>query len=143
MNIFIEGSISSGKSYFLTRLAPPKGFIIHQEPIQNWGTSNVNYLDEFYRDPPKHAYQLQKAVYRSQCVTFLEQIRNDTQSIHIVERGPFSSLNVFCHLNAYLGNIRGEQRLELEEDFNKYNSIIIAVAHDEFKNEVFDFNLRK
>ena len=118
MNIFIEGSISSGKSYFLTQLTPPDNFIIHHEPIQNWGTDDINYLREFYHDPHKNAYPLQKAIYRSQCITFLEQIKIDNQSIHICERGPFSSLKVFCYLNIFLGNIRGEHRLELEEDFH-------------------------
>lgn len=91
-NMFVFGNIGSGKTSFLTKVAPK--FLAHrvyQEPIEEWRTSGC--LPRFYKDPKANASIFQFYVYThsvSNIVTYEEPFVTDV--CHLVGRRVYTQM---------------------------------------------------
>lgn len=86
MLVSIDGPIGAGKSTLVGQLAR-RGYNVFSEPVQSW-----TLLEDFARDPEKHAFAFQMEILISYHKLF-KSLKRD--SLVVIERSPWSSSNVF------------------------------------------------
>jgi deoxyadenosine/deoxycytidine kinase len=78
----------------------------HDEPVESWRSwEGVNYLERFYSDPQRYAYEFQQVVLTS----YVEVLSSNESGIHIYERSPRSSIAVFSRAALEAGHMTNEQ----------------------------------
>lgn len=89
MIVSICGNIGSGKSTVVKGLGEV-GYVVHQEPVSEMTT----LLNNFYTDMKKWAFHLQVQV----LVLYAKMLPHLAGSMHVVERSPLESKNIFENL---------------------------------------------
>jgi deoxyadenosine/deoxycytidine kinase len=100
MRIVVEGNIGSGKSTVIRGIKWKLGVVVHPEPVERW----VELLRRYYADPASAAMDLQVRV-----LLDLASVRDDDGSVHVVERSPDASVEVFGEITKKNGWISDAQ----------------------------------
>ena len=101
--ISIEGNIGSGKSTLLENLRihfqNNSKVLIIKEPIEEWESikdeDGVNILQKFYKNQEKYAFSFQVLAYISRLVLLKNTMKNNPDSVIIVERSFYTDKYVF------------------------------------------------
>ena len=119
--IWVEGSIAAGKSTLCKKLAGLLDLRAFQEPIE------VDYLDKFYKDPKKYAFEFQlRQLARRIGIHQLAQaeaLNAIDFSGSLLDRGAPGD-RVFCRLHCHYGNITPEQWTTYEILFDQAIGLI-------------------
>ena len=99
MIIAIEGNIGSGKSTVLNTVQTTFGECVkvYPEPVHEWR----DVLQAYYADPKDNAFRLACQV----LLSFISPMPLD-RSVHVFERMPATSKNVFAAMNRNDGDMR-------------------------------------
>jgi len=123
--IWIEGLIGAGKSTLTEKLAGLLECRALHEPVE------VDYLDKFYKDPPKYAFEFQlRQLARRQDIHELADAEAKCACQYkgaILDRG-LPGDRVFAKLHCHFGNINPEQWGTYELLFNNAMSKIKTPA---------------
>ena len=97
MIITIEGNIGSGKSTIINNLKDKYNVI--EENVKDW----KDWLSNFYKDKKKYSFGFQMQVLLSQ-MKLSEILKDNKNNINIIERSPYTSINIFGKLNSNVLN---------------------------------------
>lgn len=97
----IDGNIGSGKSTVMEAVRQELGELVSTfpEPVHEWG----DLLAAYYRDPKAHAFTLSVKILHSFCQMHSARPRN--RAVHVFERCPGTSKNVFAAMNRDDGDL--------------------------------------
>ncbi len=113
MRIAVSGNIGAGKSTLCGKLSKDTGFPVFEEPVVN-----NPYLEDFYREPRKWAFNAQMFMISHRFHRQLEYMGNGGTTGAIMDRCFHEDL-VFAKVNHELGNIP-------ERDWSTYEILYLA-----------------
>lgn len=121
--ISIEGNIGAGKTTLLKELDKHYKDIITiiLEPVEEWKRGEENFLELFYNDPNKYAYEFQKVVLLSQIKALKNEIDNGKNKIIICDRSFDTTIKVFSSLLLENELLKKEEFEELTNILNSFN----------------------
>jgi deoxyadenosine kinase len=113
MRIAVSGNIGAGKSTFCGRLSKDMNFPVFEEPVVD-----NPYLEDFYKDPEKWAFNAQMFMISHRFHRQVESMKDEGITGAIMDRCFHEDL-VFAEVNHDLGNIS-------ERDWATYRSVYLA-----------------
>lgn len=121
--ISIEGNIGAGKTTLLKELDKhyKDTITIILEPVEEWKRGEENFLELFYNDPHKYAYEFQKVVLLSQIKALKNEIENGKNKIIICDRSFETTIKVFSSLLLENDLLKEEEYAELNNILNSFN----------------------
>lgn len=127
MKIYIEGNIGAGKSTYVNFLknlyATRYKFLV--EPVETWRSytddSNVNLLDNFYRDQSRWSYTFQMAAFMTRIRDIKRCETENPDTSLIIERSVFSDRHCFAELG-YLNGAISKMEWEIYNDWYNWLS---------------------
>lgn len=114
MRIAVSGNIGAGKSTLCGKLSKDTGLPVFEEPVVN-----NPYLEDFYRDPEKWAFNAQMFMISHRFHRQLESMGNGGIETGVIMDRCFHEDLVFAKVNHELGNIP-------ERDWDTYKSLYLA-----------------
>lgn len=90
MYIVIDGNIGSGKSTIVKMLGKYKGSVSKVQDVDNW-----SFLDKYYKNPKKYAYELQNQIMNSYVNGFKSTKRDNPNKKLIFESCVIASFFIF------------------------------------------------
>lgn len=121
--ISIEGNIGAGKTTLLKELDKhyKDTITIILEPVEEWKRGEENFLELFYNDPHKYAYEFQKVVLLSQIKALKNEIENGKNKIIICDRSFETTIKVFSSLLLENDLLKEDEFAELNNILNSFN----------------------
>lgn len=120
--ISIEGNIGAGKTTLIEELERQYNnmLVVILEPVQEWKIGEENFLELFYNDPIKYAYEFQKIVLLSQINGLKKEIERTEKKIIVCDRSFETTIKVFSSLML-------ENELLKIEEFEELQNIMKSV----------------
>lgn len=104
--ITLEGNIGAGKSTLASNIKENNKLNVYSEPVQIWRNfGNINFLENFYKDPSKHGLYMQSLISLSMIPN---HVHNECKGIRVLDRS-FISVTPFLNVAKDMGNLTQEE----------------------------------
>lgn len=123
--VVVDGLIGVGKST-VVREFKKRGYVVEEQKVEKW-----TLLKDYYYEPEKYAYELQKQVIDSYNEIQQKYEKNYGKDVIILESCAVASFNTFARMLHDKSLLSKDQMLNLKEMIRKLNeSLVIYVDSD-------------